>query len=660
VTIYSWSEHAAFSQLPQILCGFGFKGVLMRTHFLMYGYCPGYDLPVAWWQSPDGSRLPCVPTYVHQERLVPSHRAHPPGPFGLTTEDTWILTRYPSPESSQSLDSFRNRFAHIQPLVASRIDDSGLKREALVSELDGRDDYRWATLEQLFGELPAPTKTIAPSAEEFGTRIPWGYRGNELFDLNRRGETAVLTAERLLARILASPKGLAFDPASRALTPEQVRGYELTLQQAWKDLLVGQHHDIQIVSRAGPMGRERLSASLEQSRKVLRDLLHARVADDGANAADGFVVFNPLAWPRTEGYAELPDGTEVEGSVSVPSLGFSSFSSSTAPLVPFDGLSFATDHYDVKFSTNGGITALCWHEGKPVLRTDLFSGRLVGVIDGQACEGLGAVTVHRGPAGFQVEDRGKIGPLPYSIRWFFPQNGRRVECRINVQFDGQRIGAPTSQRNDSRSCFLHEQKLRLRVFPAMNPGSAFGIRDVPFGISRTDQPYIEGIYWTALSDGNTGLAIANRGTMGTVREADGGLSVPLAFATDYVWGAEILSGRREWALALIPWEGDWQAAELPRRGLEFAFPLVAVPGRLAARSPDFLRLDSPGLILTALYVEGGHGFARLFNGTGGAQAIVWKLPDQSTPTPVDLKDRDLAGGISTELRAWQFETFRVW
>lgn len=661
VSVYSWSEHAGFPQLPQILAGFGFRGVLMRTHYLMYGYCPGYDLPVAWWQAPDGSRVVCVPTYAHEERQVPSHRAQPPGPFGLTTEDDWILTRYPSGAAPQSLDAFRARFAHIQPLVASRIDDSGLKLEALVSELDLRSEYEWMTLDGLFAKLPAPKSTIAPSAEEFGTRMPWGYRGNELFDLSRRAETAVLTAERLLARTTAEGRGLVTGEKEKGVSPEQLRAGEQTLRQAWKDLLVGQHHDIQIVGRSGPMGREHLLASLDESRSVIRTLITAHTTRQFAEAMGEFTGFNPLPWPRTEGTAELPDGTLIEGPVATPALGFASFNSSTSPPVTQSGLRFATDHYEACFSTNGGLASLTSLEGRRVLRPDTVSGRLAGVIDGLACEGSGKVTVRRGPAGFHAEDTGKVGPLTYSVRWFFPQHSRRIECRIAVRFNGERIGAPTTQRNDSRSCFLHEEKLRLRLFPAVDAAGAFGIRDVPFGVSKTARPYVEGIHWTALADGHGGLALANRGTMGSVRESDGAFSVPLAFTTDYIWGAEILCGQREWTVALIPWEGDWETAGLQHQALEFAFPVMVVPGKLAGASPGFLRLDAPDLCLTACYVANGHGYARLFNGSAGEWPLRWNQQGLAAPQAVDLRQRDLPPAQSSlPLRGWQFQTYRLW
>ena len=659
LSIYSWSEHAGFAQLPQILSGFGFRGVLMRTHYLMYGYCPGYNLPVAWWQAPDGSRVACVPTYEHEERQVPSHRAQPPGPFGLTTEDDWILTRYPSDQAREPLDAFRARFAHIQPLVASRIDDSGLKREALVTELDSRADYEWATLEELFAKLPAPQATIAPSAEEFGTRMPWGYRGNELFDLSRRAETAALTAERLLARTAAEGRGLVTGRENRRVSAEQLRAGEQTLRQAWKELLVGQHHDIQIVGRAGPVGREHLLTSLEASRGLIRTLIagHTRPL---AEPAGTFTAFNPLPWPRTEGTAELPDGTVIEGPVTAPALGLVSFPSTTVPSARESALRLATGYYEAGFATNGGLASLTTREGRRVLRAEAVSGRLAGVIDGVAAEGSGAVTVRRGPAGFHVEDTGKVGPLSYTLGWFFPQHGRRIECHIAVRFNGERIGSPTTQRNDSRSCFLHEEKLRLRLFPAVATG-AIGIREVPFGVSQTARAYVEGIHWTALADEHGGLAIANRGTMGSVREADGAFSVPLAFTADYVWGAEILCGQREWDLALIPWEGNWETARIQRQALEFAFPLVAVPGTLAGESPDFLRIDAPDLCLSACFVANGHGYARLFN----ASARECRVPGDQwrgvLREAVDLRQRDLAtAGPLTPLRGWQFQTYRLW
>jgi hypothetical protein len=63
-----------------------------------------------------------------------------------------------------------------------------------------------------------------------------------------------------------------------------------------------------------------------------------------------------------------------------------------------------------------------------------------------------------------------------------------------------KIGLLSDDLRDSHSPFIHEEKLRFKFFPAMN-GNPIGIRDLPFVISETNDKYVEGNYWTALSDG---------------------------------------------------------------------------------------------------------------------------------------------------------------
>lgn len=62
--VYLMSEHAMHSQIPQIIKGFGFDGAIMRTHFMMYGYNPTFNLPIDWWIGIDGSKIATIPTYV--------------------------------------------------------------------------------------------------------------------------------------------------------------------------------------------------------------------------------------------------------------------------------------------------------------------------------------------------------------------------------------------------------------------------------------------------------------------------------------------------------------------------------------------------------------------------------------------------------------------
>ena len=63
-----------------------------------------------------------------------------------------------------------------------------------------------------------------------------------------------------------------------------------------------------------------------------------------------------------------------------------------------------------------------------------------------------------------------------------------------------------------------------------------------FAVAETEDNYVNGNYWTALTDGRAGVAFLNRGSMGSVREPNSGFSLPLAFAMYSIWGTRMLNG----------------------------------------------------------------------------------------------------------------------
>ena len=176
--VYLMSEHAMHSQLPQILNGFGYDGAIMRTHFMMYGYNPTFNLPIGLWTGIDGSEIPAIPTYPGEGAA-----------FGKTTMDTWILTRYPSKESPESMEAYRKKFKNINPLLASRADDSGLRKEELVKEYDTKPKFQWILLDELLQKYPQAKEPMVTGPNDFTVRMPWGYCGNEIWNNSRKAET---------------------------------------------------------------------------------------------------------------------------------------------------------------------------------------------------------------------------------------------------------------------------------------------------------------------------------------------------------------------------------------------------------------------------------------------------------------------------------------
>jgi len=682
--VYLMSEHAMHAQMPQLLKGFGFHGAIMRTHYMMYGYNPLFDVPIGWWVGLDGSRVATIPTYKGEGAQ-----------FGRTTVDNWILTRYPSSEARQSPADFRKEFGRIQPLLASRADDAALRKEELVKECEGGPGFQWILLEELLALFPAPQEELRTAANDFVVRMPWGYCGNEIWNQSRRAEVGVLTAERIAA--LAA---LAGDDGSQA-----------ELDKAWKNLLVAQHHDIQICGLLAD-ARKFLSESLRASQAITTRSLQRIGSRMASGGFPQVVVFNPVSWRRQSwievplalerGYAKTLEVRHEGKPVPAAILSADSYSDGSlrdaklAILADLDGLSvgtfelrpaasgsaagpgvmnvdpenltITTPFWEARFQPDGGISSLKDRRGgQEFLRPQGASGLFTGKIDGRdtISKGHWALDAARAERTWVVaRQSGLIGTIPYTLEMTFYSESPRIDCRMRFHFSGERIGRVTDNVRDAASGFVHEDKLRFKLFPVLRE-DAVGIRDLPFAISATKDPYINGLYWTAVADGDKGIAVFNRGTMGAVREKDGGFSIPLAYAAYYIWGTRMLSGDFEYEFALYPFTGPWTAADLHRHAVEYNFPpaglgVPAANGSLRGTFRPF-RVQSSDAMVSALFHREGKTYVRVYDyrGTGSKLSLEW-AKGKAHVTEVDLAGHDLGGSTDTlSLKPWEIKTIKL-
>jgi alpha-mannosidase len=678
--IYAMSEHAMHSQIPQLLRGFGFAGALMRTHYQMYGYNPMFDEPIGYWIGLDGSGIPAVPTYKGEG-----------AEFGKTTEDNWILTRYPGPECHETLEDFRRKFGCIHPALASRVDDAPLRREELVKQYEGRPGYRWILLEELLAAFPKPMAELRTAPNDFVVRMPWGYCGNEIWNRCRQAEVAVLTAERLaaLAKILGG------------------RTREDQLTRAWKNVLVAQHHDVQITGLVAD-ARHFLNTSMQASAEVSDPSLRYVAARMAGGAVAQITVFNPHSWQRkewTEVDLLLPPGTKgwltaqrdgrwvpchvvstqvhADGSlrsarlaiqVEVPGLAFVSYSIESSEEPPGGAagleideaqLQLQTSDWTIRLDPQGGIAEWRYRRsGRPVLRPGKRAAFFAGRIDDQDCESRGGWSLLPSPGARRwvtARETGEVGGLTYVFDFTVRADSPRVDCHMEFKIDNQRIGLVSDEVRDAHSAFVHEHKLRFKMMPALE-GVIVGVRDVPFGVAETTDSYVQGIYWMALSDGQKGIAVFNRGTMGSVREQLGALSVVLAFAMYYVWRTVMLQGSYTYDFSLLPFEGPWEGADLHRQALEYNFPLVAVgtpPG--SGKLGSVIRpvaVESEGAIVSAMFPREDAAYMRLFEHQGQPASV-------SLRAPCKLTEVNLGGEVQGEvpgtfaLAPWQIRTLRL-
>ena len=679
---YLMSEHAMHSQTPQILAGFGFRGAIMRTHFMMYGYNPTFDLPIGWWVGLDGSRVSAVPTYPGEGAA-----------FGKTTVDNWILTRYPAPDAKQSPADFRKEFGHIHPLLATRADDSGLRKEELVKEYPGNAEYRWLLLDDLSSVFPEPTSEMKTLPDDFKVRMPWGYCGNEIWNLSRQAEVQVLTAERLAAL------ELLLGGTNR----------EPELERAWKSLLVGQHHDVQICGLLSD-ARSFLTKSIAASTNVLIGSLRFVASQMSSNGLAQVTVFNPVSWQRREWIeadVTLPRSGAGRFAVqhagqAVPSVVLSSersteglqvrvgFAADLPPLtvesygivaakepptpspppvtVDSERLRITTPFVEAHLDPDGGIASLVdKRTGTVLLAPGKRSGFFAGRINGKDCESHGRWTLRMAGEGRRwavAREYGFIADIPYNLEIRFRADDARLDCRATFRFSGEKIGQVSEDRRDGRAGFVHEDKLRFKVFPALG-GDAVGVRDLPFAIAETTNRYVEGNYWMAVADANNGVAFFNRGTMGAVREADGGFSLPLAYAMYYIWGTRMLDGEFTYEFAFLPFSSGWREADLHRRAIAYNFPVLVISGSPGAGNrADILHpldVGSGEVLLSALYPEGGQVYARLYEYRGQNTETVFAYrngrAELSTTDLLGQAGQPVSGPV--KFHPWQFRTLKI-
>jgi alpha-mannosidase len=680
--IYLMSEHAMHSQMPQILSGFGFQGAIMRTHYMMYGYNPTFDASVGLWVGADGTRIWAIPTYQGEG-----------AEFGRTPVDNWILTRCPGPEClGNSLEDFAKKFAHLRPLIATRADDAALRREELVKQTEAHAGYRWLLLEDLPAAFPAPTHELKTQPNDFKTRMPWGYCGNEIWIGCRKAEMAVLRAERLAA----------FESLLGGTSRET------QLEMAWKELLVSQHHDVQICGLL-PDARRHLTASVDASERVQSSALEFIAGKMKSAGPLQLTLFNPHSW-TFDGWVEVEfaaprewtrqlsvraertaipavltsalagSGSTIRGGTvaihaQLPPLSVTSFSlapssqpeSVATPSVNSSALSIENAHWKLRLHPEGGLAALENRtSGKPLFQPGKRSGFFTGTIEGKKEDSRGEWHFPPGqerlPRVVAVET-GVVGTIPYRAELTVWADSRRLDVRVRFDFDGQKIGAVTSEPRDSHSAFLHEEKLRFKTFPAFT-ASAVSIRDLPFIISETSEPYVNGIYWAAVSDGLAGLAVFNKGSMGAVREADGGFSIPLVFANSYIWGTRMLSGEFVYEFSLWPFEGPWREAGLHKHALEYNLPCVGLasePGNgELGQTFQPIAFASNEVIASAVYPQGGAFHLRLYEHTGQAATTSLRAWKDQHLTEVNLAGESLAPVQNPiAFRPWQIRTLRM-
>ncbi len=681
---YSW-------QLPQIYKKSGIDYFL--TQKMAWNDTNQFPHKLFWWQSPDGSR---------------------------------VLTFFPH-DYVNFIDPVRmaNTLAHYAPKTGSKellhlygVGDHG--GGATRAMLD--DARRWQDPGAIYPRLQLGTALgffDDLRKKSFGMDIPvWNselyfeyHRGVLTTQAQtkrriRRSEAALLDAEKFSS--LASLYGRAYPQA----------GFE----QSWKRVLFDHFHDIMPGSGIAVNyvdSAENLEAAQRQAEDALRaglEELAGRI--DTRGLGEPLIVFNPLAWERTDVVeTEIPfpaDASDIEvqdGSgrpvpaelVSRNPARHRATLRFIAPKIP--SLGYSVFHAVAATKARAAATGLSANGftlENEFLRVvvDPKTGCIRSIFDKMARQ----EALAPGACGNQLQafydkpkdwDAWNIDADFEKQKWELSspesvelvENGRtRAAIRVVQRFQKSRFVQdialyPQIPRVDvSMQADWNEKHILLKVaFPvSVSTGSA--TYEIPFGsIERptTRRDSIEkakfevaALRWADLSDERHGLSLLNDSKYGYDGK-DNVLRLSLLRSPEWP-DPHADEGRHRFTYALYPHAGGWRQAHTVRRGYELNVPLLAAreqahEGALPP-SHSFVSLSPDPVVLTTLKKaeDGDELVFRFYESQGNASEVTLNLPPGAVRAhEIDLMEREWrslplsAGSLRLPIGAWEIKSVKV-
>lgn len=620
---YNW-------QLPQIYRRSGINYFV--TQKMSWNDTTKFPHKLFWWESPDGSRVLAYFPNGYVNQLDPVRLAR-------DTAETARRTGLPD----------------LLHLYGIGDHGGGPTRRMLVS------GSRWQLADALFPSLTLTTAgDFFQAIEKNLTSVNLPVWRDELYfeyhrgilttqaqtkKNNRRNEALLLNTEKFssIASFLGGPA-----------YPQQ------DLNDAWRLLLFNQFHDILPGSGIGPvyLDASRDHAVIRQTASDLQRRALAEIAarTDTRGAGVALVVFNPLAWARTdvvEADAPLPgapEKVEVHGpggeaavaevvsrdaatqrvrvrfiAADVPSLGFKVFhitarAASARAAAPSAGPNLLT------------ASAITLENTFLRLRLEPKSGCITSLFDKRRNrEALAPGACGNLLQAFRDKpkdwDAWNIDADFEKERWdldqaeevtLAEQGAVRAAIRVVKKFQNSRFsqsimlyaGLP---RVDIRTeADWHEEHILIKAAFPIAAHSNFATFEIPYGsIQRPttrNSPEekakfeVAALRWADLSDAQGGLSLLNDCKYGHDAR-DNVLRISLLRSPKWP-DPNADMGQHEFTYSLYPHGGSWKEADTVRRGYELNVPLLAVvepphSGLLPA-AHSFVEIAPANVVLTAL------------------------------------------------------------
>jgi alpha-mannosidase len=494
------SEEPCFtSALPGILKSFGFEqAVLKNPNTCWGGYTRAHGKELVNWIGPDSTAIRCVTRY-EIESLKPG--------------STWETI------GNANLPAYINAAlgAGIEHPIGMCLQDAGWHFGPWLNHF--RDLYQpsvYTTWRNYFENvvIRKPIEDWRFSQEEVQVSLVWGAQIlQRVAQQVRAAENHIVMAEKM---------------ATLAAVYRQTAWPGNELDEAWRTLMLAQHHDCWIVpynSRRGETWADKVErwtgASLQTSDKIIRQSAEAFSTNAAGRGAMGIRVFNTLGARRTGvasvtlppdwiGAATVRDEAGAEALSQIidhgagtrdlifvadaPGLGFRTYHLEKSALSKSKGATISngkngiivldTDNYHIELdpARGGTISSLVAKRAGNKEFVDRESERRLNEIRGYFPQEKKFLSTAHAPAEAEVKERGpvritvniksRLGSNRVTQELILCEGRPEIDCRARIDWQGSpAIGADNeSYRSDSsnpdRKAF-YDDRFKLQVsFPA--------------------------------------------------------------------------------------------------------------------------------------------------------------------------------------------------
>jgi alpha-mannosidase len=668
---YSVEEPCFTSALPQILRSFGFQAAVLKNPDTCWGgYVDGFGSGVIRWTGPDGSFLPTVPRYACEE---------------LVENSTWQTTAFDN--SDAYLQSCAE--ANISHPIGMCYQDAGWKNGPWIGfGKHVKNNSRYVTWREYFSEInkDQPAAGWRLSQENIRVSLMWGSQVlQRIAQQVRHSENAIVQAEKIAAMAWIENDELL--PAS--------------IDQAWRTLLLAQHHDSWIVPynrlKKDHTWADEIALWTANTDSIANQTIRRVTHANDNKTAKYLKIYNTLPFVRQAIISDIP--------VTLPPFGYTTIrlDDKTTP-AKSNGITFPSERECVMENAGYRITFDLSQGGiiKSLIAKQLNNKEFV---DKPNAFGFGELRGH-----FYEKERfisNREQPAKVTV---LADNALRKQIRIESQIDGntcyttvtlhpsdeiidfslridwnKNVGIgeyrqPQNWRENRRAFYDDRFKLNVLFPTPLNHATIY--KDAPFDVCQTqmDNTFYNTwdsiknnviLHWVDLvqAGGQYGLALFSDHTTSYSHGVDFPLGLTLQYSGTGLWGMNYaITQALEVKYALLPHRGIWDEAAIATKNREWNEPPIVVSTENAdAKEQSFLQFNRTGYAISACKPDGNQSMIlRIFNSESDGQPvqITFNFPVKSC-TEIALNDEKQAvypiknNQINVSMPRFGFKTFRI-